>query len=78
MSDQPNDRKPTDVYAYPGQSFYSITENRELRYLYPDSGHPWAGWIIAAHPDGGWYSFRKATERDIAELKNAAEQRGEL
>jgi hypothetical protein len=54
-----------------GISFYSQSRNQEMRYLYPDSGHRLAGWILAKHPDGGWYSLRRATDKDIADISGA-------
>lgn len=54
-----------------GINFWSATRKQEMRYLYPDSGHEWAGWILYRHPDGQWVSLRKATDRDIAELSAA-------
>lgn len=51
-----------DVQHTSGIGFYSQTMQREMRYLYPDSGHHWAGWILFRHPDGHWVSLRKATD----------------
>jgi hypothetical protein len=54
-----------------GIDFWSSARRQEMRYLYPDSGHPWSGWIVFKHPDGQWVSLRKATDRDITELSAA-------
>jgi hypothetical protein len=54
-----------------GISFYSKARKQKMRYLYPDSGHSLAGWILYEHPSGQWFSLRKATDRDIEELSSA-------
>jgi hypothetical protein len=54
-----------------GINFYSQARHQQMRYLYPDCGHHWAGWILYKHPDGQWVSLRKATDADIAELSAA-------
>ncbi len=60
-----------DAENISGVSFFSQTQNKNMRYLYPDCGHHWAGWILYKHPDGHWVSFRKATQADIRELNEA-------
>jgi hypothetical protein len=54
-----------------GISFYSRARRQQMRYLYPDSGHHWAGWILFKNVDGQWVSLRKATDSDVAELSAA-------
>jgi hypothetical protein len=57
-----------DAEKFSGINFYSISMKKQMRYLYPDCGDSWAGWILYRHADGPWVSLRKATDRDIAEL----------
>ena len=40
-----------------GIGFYSQARRQKMRYLYPDSGHHWAGWIIFRNADGQWVSL---------------------
>jgi hypothetical protein len=54
-----------------GVGFYSQTKRCEMRYLYPDSGHSWAGWILYRHAEGHWVALRKASDADIAEISAA-------
>lgn len=62
---------PFNAELISGISFYSQALGKQMRYLYPDCGHHWAGWILFKHTDGQWVSLRKATDQDIAELSSA-------
>lgn len=55
----------------PGIKFYDARMNKWMKYVYPSTQHWTAGWILVQHPDGGWYTYRKATEADIAALNRA-------
>jgi hypothetical protein len=51
--------------------FYDGGSSRQMKYVYPDSPHSFAGWLFYRHPDGQWVSLRKATDDDICKI-NAA------
>lgn len=55
----------------PGLKFYDAASGRWMKYVYPDTKHWTAGWIVYQHLDGQWVTLRKATEADIGTL-NAA------
>lgn len=44
---------------------------REMMYVYPDTKHESAGWLLYRHPDGQWVSYRKATDADIIAMSAA-------
>lgn len=70
-----------DATKLSGIGFLDMASKRTMRYLYPDCGHWAAGWIVAQNSDGGWYTFRKATDDDISRLNRAvsvAHHRGEV
>lgn len=52
-----------------GVKFFSVSRNQEC--MLCQSG-AWSGWILYKHPDGQWVSLRKATDKDMADLHNAA------
>lgn len=43
----------------------------EAIYVYPDTKHPFAGWICRKTKGGEWISVRKATDDDIEKLSQA-------
>jgi hypothetical protein len=47
------------------------SNGREMIYVYPNTKHWSAGWILYQHPDGEWVTLRKATEDDISRLSAA-------
>lgn len=55
----------------PGLEFYDDGSKCTMKYVYPDTEHPAAGWLLYKHPDGQWVTLRKATENDIQKI-NAA------
>jgi len=55
----------------PGYDFYDGNSGRSMKYVYPDTKHPAAGWLLYKHPDGQWVTLRKATEDDIRQINEA-------
>lgn len=55
----------------PGLEFFDAASNRMLKYVYPDTPHWAAGWILYKHPDGQWVTLRKATEDDVSRISLA-------
>ena len=47
------------------------SNGREMLYVYPDTKHEAAGWLLYRHPDGQWVSLRRATDADIRAMSNA-------
>lgn len=54
-----------------GTRFYSGALRKQMMYCHEGQ---WKGWLVYQHPDGGWVSYRKATEDDAAELAHAISQ----
>lgn len=54
-----------------GLKFFDGATKREMKYVYPDTPHWSAGWILFKHPDGQWVTLRKATEGDIKRINQA-------
>jgi hypothetical protein len=48
--------------------FYDQRREQDMMYVYPETKHELAGWIIYKHPDGQWVTLRKATGDDIERL----------
>ena len=45
---------------------------KRMKYVYPDSPHWSAGWILYWHEgQGDWVTLRKATNEDIAAINKA-------
>jgi hypothetical protein len=44
---------------------------KDMMYVYPDTKHELAGWILFRHPDGQWVTLRKATEDDVERITRA-------
>jgi hypothetical protein len=68
------DKIPAPNHADPpGLNFQAryAGKTRAMRYVYPDTDHEAAGWILWKHPDGLWVTLRKATEADIEEMSAA-------
>jgi hypothetical protein len=55
----------------PGFSFYDGGSGKQLKYVYPDTKHWTAGWLLYKHPDGQWVTYRKATDADIVAMNKA-------
>lgn len=51
--------------------FYDARRGQEMMYVYPDTKHEAAGWLLYKHPDGQWVTLRKATNDDIERLTAA-------
>jgi hypothetical protein len=58
-------------YNPSGCEFYDAASQRQMKYVYPDSGHWTAGWILWKHPDGQWVTLRKATDADLTLINRA-------
>jgi len=59
-----------------GVDFFDEASKRQMRYVYPDTDHWTAGWIMVRGVDGlrgmpEWVTLRKATERDVAAITAA-------
>ncbi len=55
-----------------GLEFFDQASNWQMKYVYPDTDHWSAGWILYKNPgDGQWVTLRKATDADIAVLNKA-------
>lgn len=54
-----------------GITFFSQSFNCDMAYMYPDSGHHLAGWILRKTKGGQWVTERKATDKDIAAINEA-------
>ena len=51
--------------------FYDQRTRRETVYVYPDTKHELAGWLLFKHPDGQWVTLRKATDDDVERMSQA-------
>jgi hypothetical protein len=60
-----------ETYNPAGLDFYDCASGREMKYVYPDSSHWTAGWLLYKHPDGQWVTLRKATDADISTINRA-------
>lgn len=56
-----------------GVEFFDTTSNRQMKYVYRDSNHWAAGWILYRH-DGQWVTLRKATKQDIDAINRAMKE----
>ncbi len=43
-----------------------------MKYVYPDTAHWAAGWILSNTNDGAWLTLRKATENDVSRITKAS------
>ena len=50
-----------------GIEFYDANSDRNMILVQEGS---WSGWIAYKHADGQWATLRKATEEDLAKIKN--------
>ena len=41
-----------------------------MMYVYPDTKHELAGWLLYQHPEGQWVTLRKATDNDVERLSS--------
>jgi len=55
----------------PSIEFFDSVSGRKMRYVYPDSEHWTAGWILYRHNDGQWATLRKAEPGDVERLTAA-------
>lgn len=51
--------------------FYDQANHREMMYVYPDTKHWTAGWLLFKTKGGEWVTLRKATDEDIESLSMA-------
>jgi hypothetical protein len=61
----------TDRFDIPGLEFFDLASQRMMKYVYPDTRHWTAGWILFQHPDGQWVTLRKATDQDVEVINRA-------
>ena len=59
------------IDVLPGLTFFDQVSGRDMRYVYPDTPHWAAGWLLYRHPEGQWVTLRRATEEDVARLSSA-------
>jgi hypothetical protein len=51
--------------------FFDKATRREMLYVYPDTHHSCAGWLLYRAKHGGWVTLRKATDADIERMTEA-------
>lgn len=51
--------------------FWDNATKQEMMYVYPDTKHWCAGWLLYRAKHGGWVTLRKATGEDIEQLSAA-------
>jgi hypothetical protein len=51
--------------------FFDNHTKREMMYVYPDTKHWCAGWLLFKTKAGTWATLRKATDADINVMSNA-------
>lgn len=54
-----------------GLEFFDNATKKRMKYVYPDTKHWTAGWILYKHPEGKWVTLRKATDDDITRISQA-------
>jgi hypothetical protein len=57
---------PKDIR--PAPLFFRDANAGEMAYVYPDSEHWTAGWLLRKTRGGEWITYRKATDADIVAL----------
>ncbi len=60
-----------EYFDVPGLEFFDAASNRTMKYVYPDTAHSAAGWLLYRHVDGQWITLRKATDADLAAINGA-------
>jgi hypothetical protein len=61
----------SDSFDVPGVEFYDVASGRTMKYVYPDTKHWAAGWILYRNGDGGWVTLRKASPDDVSVITRA-------
>ncbi len=51
--------------------FYDQKREQPMMYVYPDTKHWCAGWLLYQAKHGGWVTLRKATDEDIERMSAA-------
>ena len=64
-------QKIEEMFDVAPLKFFDGRTQREMMYVYPDTKHWSAGWLLYKTRGGEWVTLRKATEDDIATLSNA-------
>ena len=60
------------AFDVPGLEFYDGASKRQMKYVYPDTKHWTAGWILYKNPgDGQWVTLRKASDADLAAINQS-------
>lgn len=55
-----------------GLEFYDAASRQQMKYVYPNTDHWTAGWLMRKHPHSGeWVTVRKATDADIEAINGA-------
>jgi hypothetical protein len=63
--------KLEDVFDVTPLRFYDAGTGREMLYVYPDTKHSFAGWLLFKARNGNWVTYRKATDEDIETLSSS-------
>lgn len=50
--------------------FFDNATKREMMYVYPDTKHWCAGWLLFKTKGNTWATLRKATEADVEAMSN--------
>jgi len=58
-------------FDVPGLQFYDRASKRTMKYVYPDTSHWAAGWILFKHLNGQWVTLRKANDDDVRRINGA-------
>lgn len=54
--------------------FFDNVTQREMMYVYPDTKHWCAGWLLFKAKSGEWVTLRKATQSDVDAMSNAVSE----
>ncbi len=70
MTDRPKPYDPSEKFDVTPLRFYSQSRKQNMMYVYPDTTHELAGWLLYQHPAGQWVTLRKATHDDVERLSS--------
>ncbi len=59
---------PADNFDVAPLRFHDRRREQNMMYVYPDTNHELAGWLLYQHPAGQWVTLRKATDDDVERL----------
>ena len=70
MTDRPKPYDPSEKFDVAPLRFYDQRRRQNMMYVYPDTKHELAGWLLYQHPAGQWVTLRKATDNDVERLSS--------